>query len=152
MGRIISFRPDLAPVFRDLNLNWLEEYFCVEPHDQNLLQDCEAQIIGKGGYIFFFIEQEMILGTFALIKINPKEFELGKMTVQKAYRGMGIGQKMLSFCLEFSRNKSWDKLVLYSNTSLENSIHLYRKFGFREIPIDDKNPYDRGNIKMEIML
>lgn len=54
MDHIKAFKPELATVFRDLNLDWLQEYFYVEPHDRNLLEDCEAQIIGTGGHIFFF--------------------------------------------------------------------------------------------------
>ena len=152
MGKIISFKPELAHVFRDLNLDWLQQYFYVEPHDEELLGQCEEVIINKGGYIFFYEEDAEILGTFALIKISENDYELGKMAVDKKYRGKGIGQKMMRFCIEFSQKKHWKRLILYSNTSLEKSIYMYRKYGFKEIPIEHNNPYARGNIKMELLL
>jgi hypothetical protein len=43
-------------------------------------------------------------------------------------------------------------LILYSSTILENSIHLYRKYGFIEVPIDSDIKYARGNIKMSLNL
>ncbi|MCK5637209.1 MAG: GNAT family N-acetyltransferase, partial [Flavobacteriaceae bacterium] len=93
-----------------------------------------------------------ILGTFALIKITANIFELGKMAVSPESRGKGIGQKLMDYCIEFAKSKNWEKLVLYSNTKLENSIYIYRKYGFIEIPIEKNNPYSRGNIKMELEL
>lgn len=152
MEQIIPFSPALSDHFRDLNLDWLEQYFYVEPHDHELLDHCEEVIINKGGYIFFYEQDGFISGTFALIKISEDVFELGKMAVSKAMRGKGIGQKMLQFCLSFAQQEGWKKLILYSNTSLENSIYIYRKFGFTEVPIDVDNPYARGNIKMEKIL
>lgn len=152
MEQIIPFSPALSDHFRDLNLDWLEQYFYVEPHDHELLDHCEEVIINKGGYIFFYEQDGFISGTFALIKISEDVFELGKMAVSKAMRGKGIGQKMLQFCLSFAQQEGWKKLILYSNTSLENSIYIYRKFGFIEVPIDVDNPYARGNIKMEKIL
>ncbi len=149
MERIIPFSPALSNHFRDLNLDWLEQYFYVEPHDRDLLDRCEEVIINKGGHIFFFQENDLISGTFALIKITEGIFELGKMAVSQGARGKGIGQKMMQFCINFAQQAGWEKLILYSNTSLENSIHIYRKYGFIEVPIEMDNPYARGNIKME---
>ncbi len=142
----------MATCFRDLNLEWLEHYFYVEPHDRDLLESCEEMIIDKGGFIFFYKNEERILGTFALMQLSPDVFELGKMAVSADSRGMGIGQKMMKFCISFSKNKKWSKLLLYSNTKLDNSIYIYKKFGFDEVPIEKDNPYARSNIKMQLNL
>lgn len=152
MGEIIPFKPDLSSYFRDLNLDWLEQYFYVEPHDRELLDNCEKVIINKGGFIFFYQENGVISGTVALIKLTEGVFELGKMAVNSLTRGKGIGQEMMKFCIKFAEDKGWEKIILYSNTTLENSIHIYRKFGFVEVPIKSDNPYTRGNIKMEKLL
>lgn len=39
--------------------------------------------------------------------------------------------------LAFSREKGINKIILYSHTKLQPALHLYRKFGFVEIPVDD---------------
>jgi len=152
MQNIISYSDELKKYFIDLNIEWLETYFYVEQHDADLLNNCKEVIIDKGGFIFFYKENEEVLGTFALIKITEDTFELGKMAVSPKSRGKGIGQKLMEYCIKFSKSKNWEKLLLYSNTKLENSIYIYRKFGFVEIPIEENNPYSRGNIKMELIL
>lgn len=43
------------------------------------------------------------------------------------------------------------KLSLFSNTKLAPAIHLYKKYGFREIPLINSS-YTRSNIKMELDL
>lgn len=153
MNQLIPYRPELAAHFRDLNLEWLEQFFYVEDHDRELLESCQATIIDKGGFIFFYQDNGKILGTFALIKLSSKVFELGKMAVAPSARGLGIGQKMMTFCIAFSKEQQWEKLVLYSSTKLENSIYIYKKFGFKEIPLDqNNNPYTRSDIKMSLSL
>lgn len=152
MANIIPYRSDLAVFFRDLNLEWLEHYFHVEPHDYDLLESSQEMIIDKGGFIFFYELEGKILGTFALIKMSTKVYELGKMAVSSESRGRGIGQEMMEYCIRFCKNKGWSKLLLYSNTRLNNSIYIYKKFGFTEVPLEKDNPYGRGNIKMELKL
>lgn len=152
MDHIIPYRADLAVYFRDLNLEWLEHYFYVEPHDRDLLESSQEMIIDKGGFIFFYEHEGKVLGTFALIKQSAEVFELGKMAVDTDSRGTGIGQKMMDYCIMFSQRKGWSKLLLYSNTKLQNSIYIYKKFGFIEVPLEKDNPYGRGNIKMELKL
>ncbi len=152
MQNIIPFSEVLKQHFIDLNIEWLETYFYVEPHDADLLNNCKEVIIDKGGFIFFYKENDKILGTFALIKVTDTIFELGKMAVSPKSRGKGIGQKMMQFCIDFAESKNWKKIILYSNTKLENSIYIYRKYGFEEISIEKNNPYSRGNIKMELIL
>jgi GNAT superfamily N-acetyltransferase len=152
MARILPYSCELKQYFIDLNIEWLNNYFYVEPHDADLLNNCEKVIIDKGGYIFFYENNDDILGTFALIKITDTIFELGKMAVSPNSRGKGIGQKLLQFCIDFAKSKEWEKIILYSNTKLENSIYIYRKFGFKEVAIETNNPYSRGNIKMELKI
>ena len=152
MASIVPYNSALANDFKVLNLAWLEEFFYVEEHDRTLLEDCENSIIGKGGHIFFYRDKETTLGTAALLPVDDHTFELGKMAVEKTSRGLGIGQSLLSFCLSFAKLHGYKKIVLYSNTSLKNSLHIYRKYGFQEVPIESDNPYERGDIKMEKLL
>ncbi|MFI2742221.1 GNAT family N-acetyltransferase [Zhouia sp. PK063] len=148
---IIPFNTTYAPYFKALNVAWLEKYFVVEPHDEVFLSNCKEYIIDKEGYIFFAKNNDDIVGTFALMKIENGVYELGKMAVAEIYRGYGIGQQLLDFCLQFAERHHWKKILLYSNTKLENAIYLYRKYGFEEVALDD-NIYARSDIKMELTL
>ncbi|MCE3282285.1 MAG: GCN5-related N-acetyltransferase, partial [Chitinophagaceae bacterium] len=43
------------------------------------------------------------------------------------------------------------RVILYSNTTLDGAIIMYRKLGFKEVPIE-QGVYQRSDIKMEILL
>ena len=146
---IIGFSEELSNYFTELNLAWLKKYFVVEPIDSEVLSDPKKFIIDKGGFIFFATADEEIAGTFALIKIDEAEYELSKMAVDERFQGNKIGNKMLEFCMNELKQLKATKLILFSNTILQPAIHLYRKYGFTEIPVGNSE-YNRANIKMEI--
>lgn len=147
---IIPYKKEYAINFKDLNIDWLEKYFVVEPHDSELLENCQENIIDKNGYIFFAAIDTKIVGCYSFIKSKENEFELGKMVVSPEYQGRKIGQKLLAHSIDFAKHKKWEKVILYSNTKLQNAIHLYKKFGFIEVPLEKNVPYLRSDIKMEI--
>ena len=147
----IDFDTSLAIHFKELNVSWLKQYFVVEPIDETMLSDPQANIIDKGGYIFFAKLGTEIVGTFAFVKTGHG-FEMGKMAVSEKHRGKKIGNQMLAFCLAKAKELGLQKVFLYSNTKLENAIHLYRKFGFKEVPLEKNAEYKRSNIKMEVDL
>jgi GNAT superfamily N-acetyltransferase len=153
MIEIIPYNTQYRSDFYKLNIEWLQTYFYVEPYDEEVLSKPETYILNKGGHIFFIKNDERILGTFALMPTaNPACFELTKMAVLPAYRGQKIGQQLLQFAIDFAKRQSYESLMLYSNTKLENAIYLYRKYGFKELPVEPNAPYKRGNIKMELIL
>ena len=149
--KIINYSDDLRQYFKDLNVAWLEKYFYVEPIDEVMLSDPKAYIIDNGGHIFFATIDGHIAGTFALIKQNDGSFELSKMAVDEKYQGQSVGNQMLAFCLEKAKALGAGKVILYSNTKLGPAIHLYRKYGFVEVPIENVD-YKRADIKMEKQL
>ena len=92
------------------------------------------------------------IGTFAFINKGKRLFEFSKMAIDPLYRGKGFGNAMMQFAISFAKKQNWNKIILYSNTILKNSIHLYSKYGFTEVPIAPNIVYSRGNIKMELKL
>ena len=148
---IVHYKKSYAPQFKALNIAWLEKYFYVEPHDEEVLSDPQKYIINLGGHIFFTTHNQHITGTVALIPMQEDQvFELSKMAVDPDYQGKGVGQELMRYCIAFAKANNFRKLVLYSNTILENAIYIYRKWGFVEIPLEVDNIYDRSDIKMEI--
>ena len=138
--------------FKSLNLEWLNRYFKVEPIDELVLNNPKREVIDKGGFIFMIEKNSDIIGTFAFIKKSENIYEFSKMAIIPDERGNGYGNKAMKFLIQFAKKKKWTRLILYSNTKLKNSIHLYRKYGFKEIPIEKNLIYSRGNIKMELSL
>lgn len=145
---IVEYDNSLAPAFKELNIAWLKKYFEVEAIDEEMLSAPEEFILDKGGYIFFAMIAGKVAGTFALIKMQDGLYELGKMAVEESFQGQGIGNKMLAFLIDKAKELGIKKLMLYSNTKLQPAIHLYKKFGFEEVPLTPSE-YKRSNIRME---
>ncbi|MEM5538325.1 GNAT family N-acetyltransferase [Olleya sp. AS48] len=150
---IIPFDKKYAKDFYVLNREWLEQYFYVEPFDEEVLSKPDQYIIDKGGYIFFAKFEDQIVGTYAFMPLkNEAGYELTKMAVSPSLRGHKIGQQLLEHCINFAKAKNFERLLLYSNRKLENAIYLYHKFGFKEVVLEKNTPYKRANIKMEFDL
>lgn len=148
---IIPFSIELKEPIKTLNLEWLQKYFKVEPKDKKVLSDPQSEIIDKGGMIFYAQYNSQIVGTVSLLKIDSTTFELSKMAVSDGNQGLGIGKKLLEHCLNEAKEKGIQKLILYSNRKLLPAIHLYKSFGFVEIPVEE-GVYERADIKMEKIL
>ena len=152
MITIIPFEEKYAADFRKLNIEWLQEYFVVEPYDEYQLFHPVQEIIDNGGYILLAKENEKIVGTAALMKETDHSYELTKMSVTKDSQGKGISKMLMDACLQLAKENKWDRLFLYSNTKLVPAIQLYRRYGFNEIPLEVNSHYSRSNIKMELKL
>jgi len=152
MIHIIPFEEKYADDFKQLNTVWLQQYFVVEAYDEYQLSHPIQEIIDKDGYIFLAKERQKIIGTVALMKETDRSFEITKMSVTKDSQGRGVSKLLMDACIKLANEKKWDRLFLYSNTVLVPAIQLYRRYGFREIPLEINSHYNRTNIKMELKL
>lgn len=150
--RIVDFDHALAPAFAALNYEWIAASYEIEPHDREILDHPFETIIAKGGQIFFALDGEVPVGTVAMIDRDPESFELCKMAVAPNDQGKGIGTKLLSACVEYAKNKGKTSVILESNTRQSAAIHLYRAFGFAELPLDPNSAYKRANVRMRLAL
>lgn len=122
----------------------------VEPFDEQQLSNPETKILDKGGKIFFAKDGDRIVGTASLLKEHDI-YELAKMAVTEDYKGKGIGNLLMEHCIAEAKKLGTKKLMLISNRSLTPALTMYEKYGFKEVPIEEEMPYERGNIKMELV-
>jgi DNA-binding MarR family transcriptional regulator/GNAT superfamily N-acetyltransferase len=148
---ILDYRPEYGPAFRDLNEQWITQYFKMEPSDHKYLDHAEENIIHKGGVIIFALQKGKPVGTCALIPLEDKTFELGKMAVLPTEKGRGIGFLLGQAIVEKAKALGAKRLYLESNTILTPALCLYQKLGFKKV-IGKPSPYERSNIQMELML
>ncbi|RFM25978.1 GNAT family N-acetyltransferase [Deminuibacter soli] len=148
---ISGYRPEYAAAFKALNIEWIEKFFAVEPHDMEQLDNPETYIINKGGSILFAVYEGKAVGTCALVKTGEAEYELVKMGVSPAVQGKHIGKKLCEAALKEARALGARRVWLESNRRLEVALNLYRSLGFKEIPMTT-TPYARADIRMEVWL
>lgn len=151
MIEITDYEQKHQPQFERLNREWIERYFHMEDVDLFVLQHPEQAILAKGGAILMALYDGEVAGTVALRKLGDEVYEFTKMAVDTAYRRRGIAEKLSLAAFEKARALGASKVILYSNTMLEGAILMYRKLGFREVPIEN-SMYQRSDIKMEILI
>lgn len=148
---LVKYAPEYRDKFRELNYEWLEKYFSVEPEDKKLLGDPEGEIIKNGGEVVFAKLNDEIVGTAALIKFSEGEFELAKMAVTEKVQGRQIGKKLAEEIIRLAKAKKAHTLFLETNVKLNAALKLYKKFGF-ELVENTNSKYARSTIKMELKL
>ncbi|VXA97264.1 GNAT family N-acetyltransferase [Flavobacterium sp. 9AF] len=148
---IISYQTEYKNHFIDLNKAWLEEYFVIEPHDNDVFNNIESYILDPGGMIFFCLVNNEIAGTVAMQKVNETTFELAKLAVDKKFQGLKLSNLLMDACITFAQKKKANKIMLLSNRKLKKALNLYIKYGFTEVPMKE-NEYDRADIQMEFLV
>jgi N-acetylglutamate synthase-like GNAT family acetyltransferase len=149
--KIISYQSAHQKDFERLNKAWVSKYFKLEPLDEKYLSRPEEHILKKGGRILLAEHGGKIIGTVALVFIEEGVYELAKMTVDEAFRGMGAGKLLCRAAIEEAQKLKAEKLVLFTNSRLETAISIYHKSGFTTVPLQNQQ-YDRADVKMELQL
>ncbi len=149
---MVPYTEELKAAFEELNREWIETYFTLEPADREILGDPRGKILDRGGQVFFVLDGGEVQGTCAVLRHNAEECEIAKMAVAPAARGRGFGDLLMEACIAFARETGFRRLIIVSNTVLEPAIRLYRKHGFVQVPLTADPRYQRANIRLELEL
>lgn len=149
--KIVNYRPAYQPFFESFNRAWIEKYFWLEELDKYVLGHPEEAILKNGGAILMGLYNDEVAGTVALMKVKDGCFEFTKMAVSENFRRLGIAEALSYAAIRKARLLGAEKIILYSQTQLQPAILLYKKLGFKEVPLEP-GIYERANIKMELLL
>lgn len=144
--KLHEYSPKMKKYFKQLNYEWLEEFFTIEEKDRKILSNPKNIIIDQGGAILFAEIDNSIAATCAIIKHPNGNFELAKMAVTKKYRSRGIGQQLLEAAAIKAEKLGATELFLLTNASLIAANVLYKKFGFVKI---DEDPFGQSGYERE---
>ena len=147
---IVPYRHEHRAAFRDINAEWIEAHFELEPEDLHQLANPQ-HILDAGGVIFIALEDGEAVGTTALVSLESGGFELAKMAVSPTVRGHGTGRLLGEAAIAEARRRRAKEVYLESNRKLESAIALYRKLGFVEVD-RGPSPYARCDIQMALAL
>jgi aromatic-L-amino-acid/L-tryptophan decarboxylase len=161
--KIIDFQPAHQPFFDRVYREWFNAHFGVppEPIDDFVLSQPEKAILAKQGAILVAVCNDQPAGFVALKKTSQPtdestnktgqpRYELTKMAVHPDFRAKGVGEALCRAALDRAETLGATYVVLYSHRSLGPALQLYRKLGFKEVPLE-KGLYSdfRCDIKME---
>jgi ribosomal protein S18 acetylase RimI-like enzyme len=129
---IREYTDELATHFRDINAEWINAMFRMEPADQDVLDHPRERIIDAGGTILFVEARGLgIVGAGALMPAKDGGLELTKMGVREKARGLKAGEHLLAALIARAQTMDGDPFFLLTNTRCAAAIHLYEKNGFR---------------------
>ncbi|MEN9569891.1 MAG: hypothetical protein RL172_1122 [Bacteroidota bacterium] len=148
---IVPYQKKHQPYFEQLNRQWIEAWFTMEPLDEYVLTHPEEAILQSGGAILMALYNGEVAGTVGLRKLSPGLFEFTKMAVGENFRRKGIAEALSLASFDTARKLGGTKVILYSNTKNAAAILLYEKLGFKHLPVEN-DVYARANVKMEINL
>jgi len=153
---IRSHKMAFAGYFKSINEEWISNNFWLEENDDQILNDPQKYILDKGGNVFFALHNNNPVGTCALIVRDAITCELAKIAVDPMFQGHGIGKMLCITFIEKARQRGFLRIVLEGNTKMQASLTLYRKLGFKEIPLEYNHSnsihHTRCNVFMEIIL
>lgn len=146
---IVPYHTDYKQAYYDLNVDWMETtIWSFEPKDFELLSNPEQHILDKGGEIFFAVKDGKAVGTVTMKQAGPGRFELSKLIVHEDARGLGAGVGLCRMLVERFKARGGDLLFLETNSLLTPAIELYKRVGFKELPVPHRS-YDRTDYYME---
>jgi DNA-binding MarR family transcriptional regulator/N-acetylglutamate synthase-like GNAT family acetyltransferase len=149
---IRPFSDELAPAFHDINAEWIEAMFRLEPTDREVLENPRDRILAPGGDILFVEAAGLgVVGACALQKTGERQFELTKMGVRDSARGRKAGEFLLAATIRRAQEIGADTLYLLTNSKCAPAIHLYEKLGFAHdegIMRDFGARYERCDVAM----
>jgi GNAT superfamily N-acetyltransferase len=149
--RIAEFEPRHGSAWKALNEAWITRHFSLEPGDRKVLDDPDGQVLQPGGQILIAEdEQGQAVGCVGLMVIPPSRgggFEVIKMTVGEAARGVGLGRALLQACIDKAARLGASRLYLETNVDLAPALALDRAMGFVDLP-RQQTPYARCNVWM----
>lgn len=82
-------------------------------------------------------DKDEVVG-FAGISICLDEATLNNIVVKKTRRGHGLGGELLESLIDICSDRNLKSFTLEVNTKNEPAIHLYEKFGFKNLGIRKK--------------
>jgi putative acetyltransferase len=102
------------------------------------------------GIFLVMTDDEQLIGTGAVRRIDSKSCELKRLWLLFEYHGQGLGYRMMQELLSFARAKGYRRMRLETDQSAQSrAFEFYKRLGFYEIPRYSDNEDD---VAMELVL
>lgn len=150
--RIRPIRPEDNQVIRNIILETLIEHGAVgegfassDADTQHMYEAFQAE-----GRFYYVLEEEgQVMGGVGIASLpgEPGTCELVKMYFRPEVRGIGMGKKLLTLCLDQAKTMGYQQVYLETITQMKAARGLYEHLGFIQI---DQPMGDTGHFSCNI--
>jgi ribosomal protein S18 acetylase RimI-like enzyme len=104
----------------------------VERAELLVVRDTDGRVVGSVALV--------LSGDFGNVIASEDEAAFRMLAVDPAVRGRGIGELLVTTCLERARAAGKRRMVLSTDTRMTAAQRLYRRLDFTRLPERDWNP------------
>lgn len=145
---IVEYNSKYKDAFIQFNTDWIVDNFgFLEKEDLNAFHTIDEEL-AKGAMIYFAVEDDIPLATCMAKPMDGDTWEICKLGSNKHKAHKGCGSAVFGASIQWAIDHGAKRLFILSNSKLETAIHIYDKFGFKEIKLDNYE-YERGDIAFE---
>ena len=117
------------------------EYLAIQKYDEEL-EHLEAKYAPPHGRLYLVSCDGQTAGCIALRRIDAQSCEMKRLYVRPFFRGQRIGELLVRQVIDDARAIGYSHMLLDTLPFLQSALHLYRRFGFYEIPSYNDSPME----------
>lgn len=116
-----------------------KEYLDIQNYDEEL-EHLEVKYGLPWGRLYVAYCDGKLAGCIGLRKMNEEECEMKRLYVRPEFRGKHIGNELVRKIIEDAKEIGYSYMLLDTLPFLQSAIHMYREYGFYEIPSYNDSP------------
>lgn len=149
--KILEYDSRYKESFIQFNTDWIVDNFgFLEKEDIETFEKIDEDL-KNGAMIYFAVENDVPLATCMAKPMNGETWEICKLASNKNREHKGCGSAVFEAAVQWAIDQGAKRLFILSNRKLKPAIHIYEKYGFKEIELDDYE-YIRGDIAFERLI
>jgi N-acetylglutamate synthase-like GNAT family acetyltransferase len=148
---LVKFEDKYRQAFIDFNTDWIVTNFgFLEEHDLQTFDKIDDEI-KNGAMIFFAVENDIPLACCMSMPMEDSTWEICKLASNNKVQHKGAGNLVFKASMDWAVDNGAKRLFILSNSKLKPALHIYEKYGFKEIKLDNYE-YVRGDIAFEYIV
>lgn len=145
---LIEYDAKYKDDFIQFNKDWIIDNFgFLEKEDIETFEKIDEEL-ADGAMIYFAVENGVALATCMAKPMGNDTWEICKLASNKQKTHTGCGSAVFGAAVQWAVSHGAKRLFLLSNSKLKPALHIYEKYGFHEIKLDNYE-YVRGDIAFE---
>jgi GNAT superfamily N-acetyltransferase len=135
--RVPEARSAMGEYFAELDARFRDGFDLVAGGTDS---DAESMRSPGGAFVVARVDGDVV-GCGGVLRIDDDTAEIKRMWIASAWRGVGLGRRMLAELEATARGLGRSRVVLDTNEVLTEAVTMYERAGYRAIERYNDNPY-----------